>query len=86
MIDELIEHRTGFMIYMVVCLASEYDVSEVHIFEPPYKDTRDNYPDMVESKKDIKATKIKCHVCGQKFDPKRYEQHHKKCVYPPAKK
>jgi len=93
MIDELIEHRTGFMIYMVMCLASEYDVSEVELFEPgqgknphPHQDTREDYPDMVESKKDIKATKIKCHVCGKKFDPQKYQQHHKNCVYPPDKK
>lgn len=32
------------------------------------------------SKKDVKATKIKCHVCGEKFDPQKYEQHHKKCT------
>ena len=29
--------------------------------------------------KDVKANKITCHVCGEKFDPHRYEQHHKKC-------
>jgi len=30
--------------------------------------------------KDIKATKVKCHVCGVKFDPQKYQQHHKKCL------
>jgi Fe2+ transport system protein B len=47
-IDELIAHRTGFLIHMITCMASMYDTTDVTIFEPKYKDTRDNYPDMVE--------------------------------------
>lgn len=29
--------------------------------------------------KDIKVKKITCKVCGVKFDPQKYQQHHKKC-------
>ena len=31
-------------------------------------------------KRDTKAIKIKCSVCGDKFDTRKYEQHHKKCI------
>ena len=37
------------------------------------------------SKKDVKTTKIKCHVCGRKFDPQNYKHHHEKCIPKPAK-
>lgn len=31
-------------------------------------------------KKDIKPIKVKCVVCGVKFDPQKYQQHHKNCT------